>query len=122
MIRSLVILSIITVALTNGQYTTERRYFDDFRGQQFCAKRRSNGEDSCCHDRLDECSVPIAGNIILFFYIYLLNDLLAVEFQAHCVTVMSFVINIPIQVKLMSKFFQELNVIISIIFMHRLLP
>lgn len=50
----------------SGQYTTERRYFDDFRGQKFCATRYGQGQ--CCRDRVDECSVPIAGNN--FFHIF----------------------------------------------------
>lgn len=63
MIRSLVILSVFIVSYSYGQqYTTERRYFDDFKGQDFCKTRRRNGENTCCTDRLDECSVPIAGN------------------------------------------------------------
>lgn len=62
MIRSLVLLSVFFV-LTYGQYTTERRYYDDFRGQSFCATRRRSGENYCCTDRSDECSVPIAGTL-----------------------------------------------------------
>lgn len=63
MIRSLVILSVFIVSYSYGQqFATERRYFDDFAGQSFCATRRRAGENMCCNDRLDECSVPIAGN------------------------------------------------------------
>lgn len=65
MIRSLVILSVFIASLAYGQFTTERRYYDDFRGQKFCELRRLNGENSCCTDRIDECSVPIAGNILV---------------------------------------------------------
>lgn len=40
----------------------QRDAFADFRGQKFCANRfqQRNG-GTCCANRLDECSVPIAG-------------------------------------------------------------
>jgi hypothetical protein len=73
MLRHVLILSVLIASsyLVNGQYTTERRYFDDFAGQQFCATRKRSGEGECCRDRIDECSVPIAGQF--FFYQLLFN-------------------------------------------------
>lgn len=61
MFRILLTVSVLIASSVSGQYTTERRYFDDFKGQKFCATRTRTKEGSCCVDRLDECSVPIAG-------------------------------------------------------------
>ena len=52
---------LIASSVSGQQYSTERRYFDDFAGQKFCATRARNNLGSCCDNRLDECSVPIAG-------------------------------------------------------------
>lgn len=38
-------------------------YYYDYQGP-FCATRRSNGRDSCCNDRQDECSVPISSKYL----------------------------------------------------------
>lgn len=71
--RSLLILSVLIASscTVSGQYTTSRistttwrDNFEDFRGQKFCATRYGNGQ--CCSNRVDECSVPIAGEIIKF--------------------------------------------------------
>ncbi|KAG5678378.1 hypothetical protein PVAND_008058 [Polypedilum vanderplanki] len=63
MARSLLILPVFLVALyscnVNGQYA----YFDDFAGQKFCATRERTPEGTCCSNRVDECSVPIAGTL-----------------------------------------------------------
>jgi hypothetical protein len=39
----------------------QRDSFADFRGQKFCATRTRSPQGTCCNDRIDECSVPIAG-------------------------------------------------------------
>lgn len=68
MFRILLTVSVLIASSVSGQqYTTERRYFDDFAGQKFCATRERTNRGSCCENRLDECSVPIAGiNLCLF--------------------------------------------------------
>lgn len=66
MLRSLLLLSMLIASLSrgvSGQYTVEPGYFDDFAGQKFCATRERTREGTCCADRIDECSVPIAGTL-----------------------------------------------------------
>jgi hypothetical protein len=48
----------------NAQQKNRDRYFDDFRGQSFCGKRQRTPEGTCCASRYDECSVPIAGEVL----------------------------------------------------------
>lgn len=65
MIMSRSILMMVLIASSsinvNAQQKNRDRYFDDFRGQRFCANRQRTPEGTCCASRFDECSVPIAG-------------------------------------------------------------
>lgn len=61
MSRSPLILLMVLIASSLAQHSNRDRNFDDFRGQRFCATRQRNAEGSCCANRIDECSVPIAG-------------------------------------------------------------
>lgn len=74
----------------------QRRYYEDFRGQSFCAKRMGSREGQCCTSRYDECSVPIAGNnSIRLRHPSLTNQS---YFQVHYAIVMSSVISISIRI------------------------
>lgn len=61
MSRSPFILLMVLVA-SSVVVNAQRRYYDDFRGQSFCSKRQGSRDGQCCSNRIDECSVPIAGN------------------------------------------------------------
>ncbi|CRL06874.1 CLUMA_CG019566, isoform A [Clunio marinus] len=66
MSRSPLILLMVLIASSltvDAQSKNRDRYFDDFRGQSFCASRQRGPQGSCCSDRIDECSVPIAGTL-----------------------------------------------------------
>lgn len=92
MSRSPIVLILLLIASSLVVDAQQKRYFEDFRGQSFCAKRQGSREGQCCSSRYDECSVPIAGN----------NSTLPRTpsltiwhcFQVHCVIVMSFATNI----------------------------
>lgn len=68
MSRSQLILPMMLIAsvlVASAQHSNSDRYFDDFRGQRFCATRYTGSHGKCCSSRIDECSVPIAGKILL---------------------------------------------------------
>lgn len=96
MSRSPLILLVVLIASSSltvdAQQKNRDRNFDDFRGQQFCATRLRGPSGTCCANRIDECSVPIAGNLIANSKHY--KEFIWVSFlQELCVTVISSAMN-----------------------------
>lgn len=103
MSRSQLVLLVVLVASSinvNAQEKNRDRYFDDFRGQRFCANRQRTPEGTCCASRIDECSVPIAGENSYQKKVFKINNqmMIVFYFKAPCATVMSSVINTLIQI------------------------
>lgn len=62
MLRSPIAFLCLALAVAvNAQHY--KHPFEDFSGQQFCATRQRTREGTCCANRIDECSVPIAGTL-----------------------------------------------------------
>lgn len=105
----LILLAVLIASSLTAQAQNSRRYFDDFRGQKYCATRERSREGTCCASRIDECSVPIAGenfNLIAFTLKELKFSLFLKE---PCATVTNFVTNtsIPIAVPIMKVIVKE---------------
>lgn len=96
----LVVMLIASSLAVDAQLKNRDRNFDDFRGQSFCKKRQRGPADECCADRIDECSVPIAGKTRLTLNCSRHSSWTV--FQVLCAIVMSSVISISTQIAVLT--------------------